>query len=366
MKKISIYIRNKNINPSSYYRICQYTKDIDMHFYFRSLTSNKMYNLSLNSKYHLLKLTSKAFLYVEIIIRSCVFILLDILKKPDIIYIQREIIPKKTPTFIFKIEKKLLKKSIIIWDIDDNLLESKEISKKDFCFYREYSKYIVCSTKILSRELFDENYLKKIRIIPTTDGDINSLLNADVLKKREELYKNEIKLIWVGTTSNLEYIMDIIPILDKCAKTLKERNKKLILTIVTGYSLNVDVNHIEIKFVKWSRKQVIKEILNAHIGLMPLKETPFTIGKASFKLIQYLSAGIPVIGSPVGYNYNVITNEIGFLASSNTDWINSIVYLSSNIDEYQIYSSNALEQWNKFYSYDIQLEKILKLFEDTN
>ena len=54
-------------------------------------------------------------------------------------------------------------------------------------------------------------------------------------------------------------------------------------------------------------------MLISHIGIMPLKDTEYTKGKCAFKAIQYMSAGLPVIISPVGLNNEVINHgESGF------------------------------------------------------
>lgn len=47
-KKISIYVRNKDITPSSYYRIIQYAKYFDGDIYIREIAPRKLYEKYLN------------------------------------------------------------------------------------------------------------------------------------------------------------------------------------------------------------------------------------------------------------------------------------------------------------------------------
>ena len=57
------------------------------------------------------------------------------------------------------------------------------------------------------------------------------------------------------------------------------------------------------------------------IGIMPLEDTPWEKGKCGFKIIQYLSLGIPAIASPVGVNGEIIEHgKNGFLAASEEEW----------------------------------------------
>jgi glycosyltransferase involved in cell wall biosynthesis len=43
-----------------------------------------------------------------------------------------------------------------------------------------------------------------------------------------------------------------------------------------------------------------------HIGIMPLEDTAWARGKCSFKMLQYMSCGIPVVVSPVGMNLEIL------------------------------------------------------------
>jgi glycosyltransferase involved in cell wall biosynthesis len=54
---------------------------------------------------------------------------------------------------------------------------------------------------------------------------------------------------------------------------------------------------------------------------MPLPDNEFTRGKCGLKLIQCMAAGLPVVGSPVGANCEIVCNgREGFLASSPQEW----------------------------------------------
>ncbi|MER3472336.1 MAG: group 1 glycosyl transferase, partial [Chitinophagaceae bacterium] len=58
-----------------------------------------------------------------------------------------------------------------------------------------------------------------------------------------------------------------------------------------------------------------------NIGIMPLEHDAWSKGKCGFKLIQYLSLGIPAVASPVGVNKTIIDQGInGFLAANEEEW----------------------------------------------
>ena len=57
------------------------------------------------------------------------------------------------------------------------------------------------------------------------------------------------------------------------------------------------------------------------VGIMPLPDTPYTRGKAGFKLLQYMAAGVPVVASPVGSNRDLVERSgAGLLADTPDEW----------------------------------------------
>ena len=53
---------------------------------------------------------------------------------------------------------------------------------------------------------------------------------------------------------------------------------------------------------------------------MPIPDNEWTRGKCAFKLIQYMACAIPVIGSPVGANLDVVDAKCGLFATTAKEW----------------------------------------------
>ena len=97
---------------------------------------------------------------------------------------------------------------------------------------------------------------------------------------------------------------------------------------------------------------------------MPLIENEFTKGKGGFKLVQYMSAGLPCIASNVGFNASVISEDMGYLVSSNTEWIDAIVNLS-NVSIWKESSKAAYTKWEEKFSFHGNLDiwkSLLQIF----
>lgn len=87
---------------------------------------------------------------------------------------------------------------------------------------------------------------------------------------------------------------------------------------------------------------------------MPLIENEFTLGKGGFKLIQYLSIGLPVIASNVGFNNEIINSECGFSLDdkdSLISWEKAIISMTELWEKYVQLAIHAKKQYDDKYSF---------------
>ena len=293
-------------------------------------------------------------------IRNIYFLVCDILNDVEIIIISRGLLPRlllfPIPTLLCKIRNRAKK---IIWDFDDDILLSKEISTKEYLFLSENANKIFITHSYLANKI-NYKYRHKIVIIPTTDGDFDNIKLPYVLQKREQSFNNVVKLIWTGSAVNLAHILPIINSLDYCAEQfIKHYNKRMILQICSSAPLICTTKYLQINFVQWDRLLVVRLMEESHIGIMPLLPSEYSLGKGGFKLIQYMAAGLPIIGSDVGYNKEIIQRRFGQLIKvidNQYEWLNALMTIVDNFDSYKQIAKNSIEEWNNRYSFKRNLE----------
>ena len=353
MKHVSIYLSNANLTPSSYYRLTQYFAGTGarLHSSLPDSIYTWWHRQGNNGKRML-----KPFLYFFYVFRTLAFLLRDVFAVTNgTVIISRVIVPHHTPWLHRYLVKKLAKRNQLIWDFDDNILANKSISPSDFQFFSRHSHRIVVTSDFL-KSLIDQRFADKVTILPTTDGDLLAFDTIQLTQEREKLFKEEIRIVWVATYSGLEYLRPLIPTLDEAAKTLKEQyGKKLSLHVVCNKPLTVSTSCLELVNVVWEREVAKQEIVGAHIGIMPLPDTEFTRGKGGFKLIQYMSASLPVIASNVGFNQQVVTDYTGYLVDDSmtaTGWTDAILKLGTDWEHYLQLSRNAKEHYDACFSFD--------------
>lgn len=352
-RTVSAYVKG-DTNTPDYYRIHQYLNNINgIQVHYHMMLPSRMYHRFVPIRKH--NIIIVALLYILIYIRTTFALLKDAVFPPDYLVVNRRIIPKRSFFPIWQLISKIYHngRTRILWDFDDDILSMGECSAADFAKLSEYATHIIVTHQHL-KSLVAEQYQEKVIILPTTDGDLFQIYHDEhINKKRKDLLKHEIILIWVATSANLHFLQSIIPQLDDAAKTVKERlNKDLILKVVCNAPLYHDCKHLIVENIKWSKQAAIENLKNSHIGIMPLTDTEIARGKGGFKLVQYMSIGLPCIGTDVGYNNAIINPSFGCLVPKNDTpkWTDAIIRLSDPT-KWESFSKEAFDNWNEKFSF---------------
>lgn len=356
-KTISLYVKGGTADAGYYYRFHQYFRELPVHVYHHKMYDDWTYS-------HFLPTRGKpnvilAWLWIYNLVRVFFQLLHDCVCNPSVLVISRRLVSRKMPHFYGLFLKYIKwKGTIIIWDFDDNILANKECDLAAFSLFSMICEHVIVASPLL-KSLVEMRFQPKITYLPSTDGELFHLNNISNQRKRELSFRRELNLIWLGTSVSLQYVSDIFPFLELAAKKIGNIGKRLVLTVVCDKTLDVDSKVVKIVNVKWSRKSAIKALETSHVGLMPLEINKFNEGKGGFKLIQYLSIGLPVVATGVGINKIIVDASVGRLASGLNDevWCNALVDIAKDIEYWKQLSVNASNQYEKNYSYEYNLNK---------
>lgn len=351
MKRISVYVKGDR-NSASYYRIYQYLDKLDeVKCIYRMQMSAKVYRewMPISGK----PIYIKAIVYIYIYFRVLFNLLKDWINVPDVIVLHRTFIGRYMPTVFRVLIKNIVSRGTkLIWDYDDQIVVNGEVTQFVFNYFTKLATHVVVTHDYL-KSLLPFAYQYKAIILPTTDGDMYQLfVSSDVNAKRLSSLHKRVVLVWVATSVNMLFLEKIIPKLDEAARLLKEKDGRiLVIKVICNASLFSKCKYLIVENVYWTREKAIQGMMESHIGIMPLMNNEFTRGKGGFKLVQYLSIGLPCIGTDVGFNSSVITQECGCLITEENDWISAILRLS-NLILWGSYSECAYQQWNLHFSYE--------------
>jgi glycosyltransferase involved in cell wall biosynthesis len=130
---------------------------------------------------------------------------------------------------------------------------------------------------------------------------------------------------WVGRSTNLRYVREI-------GAALAELARRVELEIVSVSDGALALSGCRVRNIRWTREGEAAEVAAFDAGIMPLAlDEPWSRGKCAYKLLQYMAAGVPAVGSDVGMNADLIrSGENGLLARSAADWVDALARLAGD------------------------------------
>lgn len=130
---------------------------------------------------------------------------------------------------------------------------------------------------------------KQATIIPT-------VVDTDRFRPRPDINAEHVPVIgWVGTHSTYQYLASIFPALQRLAEDHQFRLK------VVGAGRDViAIPGVEVENLTWNLEREIRDFQSFDIGLYPIIEDDWSVGKSGFKSVQYMAVGVPFVTTPVG------------------------------------------------------------------
>lgn len=246
----------------------------------------------------------------------------------DLVILQQELFPF-VPAWVESWMLRRIGAGNLIIDIDDgnqiryqqsNLLVRALCGGKFEALWSR-SKAVVCG----SQQLLDD-------VIPHKGGNGETILIPSVPPESTLRIQRKIQapppfiIGWIGSPSTAEDLSII-------RKPLTEISEDFDIELhVVGAEIESS-QYFKISCSPWTHEAELNLLRRMHVGVMPLAETEYRKRKCGYKLIQYMSAGLPVVASDVGGNADIIAKEMlrgGFIAASDDDWSDALRRLISD------------------------------------
>ncbi|AEG15313.1 glycosyl transferase group 1 [Desulfofundulus kuznetsovii DSM 6115] len=265
----------------------------------------------------------------------------------DIVFLQRELIS----TFL---TLEPLTKRPRVLDVDDAIFLHRDgrFAKR----LAQLSDLVICGNDFLAEHFSQWN--KNVTIIPTA-------IDTRRFTPRTQKSNTQDKLVigWTGTSGNFKYLYQIEEALEKVIKTLPNVVFRVIADKEPKFRRMLKER---LDFVQWSPETEVKSLQTMTVGIMPLADTEWERGKCSYKMLQYMACGIPVVVSPVGMNAQVLSlGKVGFAAKSLDEWVDALLtMLSAGDSEREKMGNTGRRVVEKHFSIDViapTLARVLRL-----
>jgi glycosyltransferase involved in cell wall biosynthesis len=180
-------------------------------------------------------------------------------------------------------------------------------------------------------------YTKRVEVIP-------SCVDPSAQPLREHREREQLTIGWIGSHTTVAYLEPLLPLIER----LNQHGQRVTLVVVGG---DTGVRASWIEHRRWSLATQATDLADFDIGVMPLPDTEWTRGKSGYKLLQYFSAGVPAVASPVGVNAEFVADGRGFAASTEAEWERALTELLTDASARRERGAAARSFVEKDYSY---------------
>jgi len=218
----------------------------------------------------------------------------------------------------------------LLFDFDDAVFLRDSFASKglhDRRRLRRFAGMVRCADAVIAGNAFLAEQAagwtntKRIHVIPTC-VDPKRYPLAELVQKGSGL-----ELVWVGSSSTLQGLQAIAPLLEEIGRSVPGVSLKLLCDRF------LPLRQLPVRAVLWAEASETEEIARADIGISWLPDDLWSRGKCGLKVLQYLAAGLPVIANPIGVQVEMVKHgETGFLARTPAEWIEAVRRLAHDAE----------------------------------
>jgi glycosyltransferase involved in cell wall biosynthesis len=242
------------------------------------------------------------------------------MRRYDVVYVFLWVSPFAPPVFE-KLTRKLARK--MVYDIDDLVFLNPPSSSNPLVHYLRSHKNHISLMKSADHVITCTPYLDQfVRKYNQKTTDISSTINTSAYRpKADYSVKDKIVIGWSGSHSTSKYLH----LLDN---VFRELSKKYSFKLLVMGDPEFRLDEVDVEALPWKEEYEVEVIGRFDIGVYPLPDEQWVLGKSGLKALQYMALGTPTIASAIGTIHRIIENgENGFLVLSETEWKDAIIKL---------------------------------------
>jgi glycosyltransferase involved in cell wall biosynthesis len=241
----------------------------------------------------------------------------------DLVYVYRAAALLGPPIFEHLID--LIGKPVV-FDFDDaiHILDTSESNRRwgwvkcpgktaTLC---RMSAHVVAGNRHLAR--YASRYNRNVTVIPPS-VDVDRYRPLPNLNGKDRLIVG-----WTGSSTSQAHLECFLPV-------LRELVNRHDIELRVHSDRPPRLGDVPCVWRPWSADTEAGEIAQFDVGIMPLPDDRWARGKCGMKILLCMAMGVPVIGSKVGANCDIIQHGVnGLLAESVSDWLEGAALLLRN------------------------------------
>ncbi|HEY7618075.1 MAG TPA: glycosyltransferase family 4 protein [Terriglobales bacterium] len=183
-----------------------------------------------------------------------------------------------------------------------------------------YCDHVICGNRFVAEQFSRWN--RNVSVLPTP-VDTQRWVPA-------EAHPDRPVIGWLGLSYGFRYLQRIEPALREILLRHRAARLRIISSRIPEFrTLPPD----QVEFVPFASQPEPVHFQQVTIGIMPLDDSVVSRGKCSFKMLQYMACGLPVVVTPCGMNGEILQEAgVGFGAQTLDQWVDSLDKLLTDPD----------------------------------
>jgi len=266
--------------------------------------------------------------------------------RADVTWLERQLLPG------YLTLEPLLRRPLV-FDVDDAIWLAGPWGASSVAATAKRSALVIAGNTYLADWL--GRYARRVEIVPTA-------VDCQRFRPQPRAGNTDAFTVgWIGTAGNLDYLRAIEGAL---TRFLARHADSRLLVVADRAPVFSRIDPDRWEFQPWSAAGEPAAIAAMDVGLMPLPDNLWTRGKCSYKMLQYLACGKPVVVSPVGMNAELLqAASIGFGATDEDQWLAALEQLHAAAGAAEALGRNGRQLVERHYSVDVigaRLGELLK------
>jgi glycosyltransferase involved in cell wall biosynthesis len=214
-----------------------------------------------------------------------------------------------------------------VLDIDDAVWLNGDRARRHVAALAQGCDAVVCGNDYIANAV--QAWNQRTVVIPTA-------VDTDRFQAKSTVDEGQrtarLVIGWSGLHSGAKYLLSVEDAVARVFEARRDAELLVVSDVRPSFRL---IPQDRVRFVRWTPDNEVSTIQSMDIGLMPIDQSEWSKGKCSYKMLLYMSCGVPVVVTPFGMNVDVLAQGqamapgvgVGFGPRDEAQWVEQLLHV---------------------------------------